>query len=64
MLTLVSNDKHFNVLKSVPFPQINVLKIDEFMAILEQIDWIICYQILVTPRLLWVVDKYTANPKK
>ena len=35
---LVSNDKHFNVLKSVPFPQINVLKIDDFIAILKEID--------------------------
>lgn len=31
---LVSNDKHFNVLKNIEFPKINLIKIDEFMKIL------------------------------
>lgn len=31
---LVSNDKHFNVLQTVEFPKINLLKIDDFMKLL------------------------------
>ena len=31
---LVSNDKHFNVLKEITFPKIIVLKIDEFKEII------------------------------
>ncbi len=31
---LISNDKHFNVLKEIAFPKIEVLKIDQFRAIL------------------------------
>ena len=31
---LVSNDKHFNCLKKVEFPQLNLLTIDEFMKLL------------------------------
>ncbi len=31
---LVSNDRHFNILKTTGFPKINLLKIDEFMAVL------------------------------
>jgi uncharacterized protein len=30
---LVSNDRHFRVLKEIPFPRIEVLKIDEFKTI-------------------------------
>jgi predicted nucleic acid-binding protein len=30
---LVSNDKHFRVLKEIAFPKIDILKIDEFKAI-------------------------------
>lgn len=33
---LVSNDKDFSVLKTIDFPQVNVLKIDEFIKIIEQ----------------------------
>ncbi|MEO8146478.1 MAG: nucleotide-binding protein, partial [Bacteroidia bacterium] len=33
---LVTNDKHFNILKSTPFPKINVINIDEFWEILKQ----------------------------
>lgn len=31
---LVSNDKHFNCLKKIEFPQLNLLTIDEFMKLL------------------------------
>ena len=31
---LVSNDKHFNVLKNLSFPKINVIKIDNFADLL------------------------------
>lgn len=31
---LVTNDKHFNVLKEIDFPPLQILNIDEFMAIL------------------------------
>ena len=34
---LVTNDKHFNVLKNMIFPNLKVLKIDEFMEILREI---------------------------
>ena len=28
---LVSEDSHFNVLRSIPFPQLNIVTLDEFM---------------------------------
>jgi hypothetical protein len=31
---LVTNDHHFNILKGVPFPKINLLSIVEFLDIL------------------------------
>jgi predicted nucleic acid-binding protein len=31
---LVSNDKHFNCLKTIEFPKLNLLTIDEFMRLL------------------------------
>jgi len=31
---LVTDDKHFNVLKSVPFPAINIISLDEFKELL------------------------------
>ena len=31
---LVSNDKHFNCLKKIDFPKLNLLSIDEFMDLL------------------------------
>ena len=34
---LVSNDKHFNVLKRREFPKINIIRIEEFIQILETI---------------------------
>ena len=33
---LVSNDKHMEVLKHIPFPAINILKLDEFALILKK----------------------------
>jgi uncharacterized protein len=32
---LVSNDKHFNVLKKMPFPKIKVINMAEFISILQ-----------------------------
>jgi len=32
---IVTNDRHFNVLKSIGFPPINVITIDEFVEILR-----------------------------
>ena len=32
---LVSNDKHFSCLKTIEFPKLSVLCIDEFMSLLE-----------------------------
>jgi len=31
---LVTNDKHFNVLSSVPFPSINVITLEKFLSLL------------------------------
>lgn len=32
---IVTNDRHFNVLKDIPFPQLRVINIDEFIDILK-----------------------------
>ena len=32
---LISHDKHFSVLSSVPFPKVNVVRIDEFQVVLN-----------------------------
>ena len=32
---IVTHDKHFNVLKDIPFPKVETLKIDEFKDILD-----------------------------
>ncbi len=32
---LVTNDKHFNILKTINFPQINVINLEEFKIIME-----------------------------
>lgn len=32
---IVTNDKHFNTLKQIDFPKVNVISIDEFIKILE-----------------------------
>jgi len=32
---LVTNDKHYNILKSITFPSINVINLDEFRALIE-----------------------------
>ena len=31
---IVTNDKHFNILKKVDFPKVKTIKIDEFMELL------------------------------
>jgi uncharacterized protein len=33
---LVTNDKHFNILKDLPYPPVNVINIDDFLEILSQ----------------------------
>jgi len=33
---LVTNDRHFNILKNVEFPQINVVSLEEFGSILKE----------------------------
>lgn len=35
---IVSNDKHYDVLKEIPFPQIFVLKLKEFLGLLQSED--------------------------
>ena len=32
---IVTNDKHFNLLKQIDFPKVNVISIDDFMEILD-----------------------------
>lgn len=34
---IVTNDKHFRILRNTPFPKINVINIDQFMELLVQI---------------------------
>ncbi|GAC1306339.1 MAG: hypothetical protein NVSMB24_16530 [Mucilaginibacter sp.] len=34
---IVSNDQHFNILKSVEFPKVNVISIDEFLNLLVKL---------------------------
>jgi len=33
---VVTNDKHFNVLKDIPFPKVDIISIEEFMKELEE----------------------------
>ena len=35
---IVSEDKHFNVLKHIPFPSVNVIKTAEFKRLLENLE--------------------------
>jgi len=35
---IVTNDRHFNVLKKVGFPQVNVIKIDRFLEIVQELS--------------------------
>jgi len=35
---IVSEDKHFNVLKHIPFPSVNVIKTAEFKRLLESLE--------------------------
>ena len=32
----VTNDKHFNILKNIDFPKINVIKLEEFQEIMNE----------------------------
>lgn len=34
---IVSEDSHFNVLKSIPFPHVDVVKLDDFLSYLNKI---------------------------
>ena len=34
---IVSHDKHYNILKEVSFPKVNVIKIPEFKEVLEDL---------------------------
>jgi putative PIN family toxin of toxin-antitoxin system len=33
---LVSNDKHFTILKTIDFPKVNIIKMNEFIKLLNQ----------------------------
>ena len=33
---LVSNDKHFSILKTIDFPNVNIIKMNEFIKLLNQ----------------------------
>jgi putative PIN family toxin of toxin-antitoxin system len=35
---IVTNDKHFNVLKAIPFPQLRIITIDEFLKLLKPLS--------------------------
>lgn len=35
---IVTHDKHFNILKDVPFPKVETLRIDEFKEILDNLE--------------------------
>lgn len=32
---IVTNDQHFNILKQIDFPKVNVLSIDEFLSLIQ-----------------------------
>ena len=34
---LVTNDGHFNILKGIPFPPVNIIKAEDFITILENL---------------------------
>ena len=34
---IVSQDEHFNILKEIDFPKINVIKIEDFVKLIEEI---------------------------
>jgi len=35
---LATNDKHFNILRTLEFPKVNVINVDEFKSIIEAIQ--------------------------
>lgn len=34
---IVTNDRHFNILKTIPFPKVDVVNIDEFLEYVQQL---------------------------
>lgn len=34
---IVTNDRHFNILKRIPFPKVDVVNIEEFLAEIQQL---------------------------
>jgi uncharacterized protein len=34
---LATNDRHFNILKSITFPQVNIINVDEFKLVIDTI---------------------------
>jgi putative PIN family toxin of toxin-antitoxin system len=34
---LATNDRHFNILKSIAFPKVNVINVDEFRLVIETV---------------------------
>ena len=34
---LATNDKHFNILKRIAFPKVNVISVDEFKLVVDAI---------------------------
>jgi len=35
-LFIVTNDHHFDVLQTIPFPTVSIIRIDDFLALLVQ----------------------------
>lgn len=35
---IVSEDRHFNALKNVPFPKVNVIRLDEFSYLYKNVN--------------------------
>ena len=33
---LVSDDKHFNIIRRIPFPQLNLVRMAEFLKMIDQ----------------------------
>ena len=34
---IVTNDRHFNILKTIPFPKVDIVNIDEFLEEIQQL---------------------------
>lgn len=66
---LITNDKHYNILKTIGFPPINVISLDEFEEICwgglkEQIIKGRQYQIEVKSNSVTIICKYNKSPIK